>query len=122
MYCGYFWILSLKGIIHLLWKKLFFILLGKIKTEDFELFARPIDFVGINHYSRNLVKRSLNPISQFKVDSPDPNRVPVTEMNWEVYPKEFYDALIFLKSEYNNPVIFITEKGAAYRDQVVNGK
>ncbi|HEX3045806.1 MAG TPA: GH1 family beta-glucosidase [Bacillota bacterium] len=103
-------------------KKTLFLLHRKIKPADFELFARPIDFVGLNHYSRNLVKRSLNPISQFKVVPPDPNRVPVTDMDWEIYPEGFFNALMLLKTEYNNPVIFITENGAAFRDQVVEGK
>jgi beta-glucosidase len=103
-------------------EKLLFLLHGKIKPADFELFARPIDFVGINHYSRNLVKRSLNPISQFKVVPPDRNRVPVTDMDWEIYPEGFYQALMFLKTEYHNPALFITENGAAFRDQVVGGQ
>ncbi|MCL6589198.1 MAG: beta-glucosidase [Firmicutes bacterium] len=103
-------------------EKMLFLLHRKIKPADFELFARPIDFAGINHYSRNLVRRSINPISKFKVVPPDRNRLPVTDMDWEIYPEGFYQALMFLKKEYHNPVIFVTENGAAFPDEVVDGR
>lgn len=92
-----------------------------IREDDFNIIARPIDFVGINHYSRNIVRRSANPITHFKL-VPPPAGAALTDMGWEIYPPGFYDLLQFYKKEYNNPVLYITENGAAFRDTVVAGR
>ena len=45
-----------------------------------------------------------------------------TEMGWEVCPKGFYDLLIRVNEDYNHPKIYITENGAAYKDDtIING-
>jgi beta-glucosidase len=44
-------------------------------------------------------------------------------MGWEVYPEGLYDLLTRISREYENPVIMITENGAAYPDQrIENGQ
>jgi beta-glucosidase len=42
----------------------------------------------------------------------------MTDMGWEVYPEGIYDMLGRLHFDYDLPAIYITENGAAYRDQI----
>lgn len=102
-------------------ERLVHILNPRIREEDFEIIARPIDFVGINHYSRNIVRRSANPITHFAM-VPPPAGASLTDMGWEIYPSGFYDLLQFYRKEYNDPVLYITENGAAFRDTVAAGR
>lgn len=90
-----------------------------IADGDLAIVSPPIDFFGHNSYSRAIIK-----------DAPDTALLggtqvraegrPHTEMNWEVYPDHLYDALTRITRDYNAPVIYITENGAAYNDMVVN--
>ena len=42
-----------------------------------------------------------------------------TETGWEVCPQALTDALIWLKDEYGNPAVYITENGSAFYDPPV---
>lgn len=93
----------------------------KISSNDMNLISKNrADFLGINYYFRNIIKKiKTNSILQF--ENIFPKDALYTEMNWEIYPKGLYDLLIYIKKEYNNPEIYITENGAAFNDKVVNG-
>lgn len=83
--------------------------------EDFDLIQRPIDFIGLNYYTREVVRY-------------DPGRYPLkagpvrqsgstyTETGWEVYPQALTETLVWLKHHYGNPAIYITENGSAFYD------
>jgi beta-glucosidase len=90
------------------------------KNEDLELISQPIDFVGVNHYFRQIVKKSDIKNNRFEIVKPNYPGVKFTSFNWEIYPKGMYDILKWIKDEYNNPPVFITENGAAFDDKVVN--
>jgi beta-glucosidase len=45
-----------------------------------------------------------------------------TSSGREVYPPAFYDLLMRLKNEYGNPLMYITENGAAFTDKVEAGR
>ncbi|MBC8062430.1 MAG: beta-glucosidase [Clostridiaceae bacterium] len=93
-----------------------------IMPGDMEIIAgNSMDYLGVNYYFRKVVKRSPhNKIFQFEEVKPE--GAEYTEMNWEVYPRGLYDLLIRIKEEYNNPHIYITENGAAFKDdKIVNG-
>jgi beta-glucosidase len=86
-----------------------------IQKNDMKIISQPIDFLGINHYTVNRVKRSLMPVPGFTMVPPAAN-VPVTEMGWEIVPEAFYELLTWVRKNYNNPQVVITENGAAYPD------
>jgi beta-glucosidase len=92
-----------------------------IKPGDSELLAgTTIDFLGANYYSRMLVKHSAqDPLLGYESLKPDGL---YTAMGWEVYPQGLYDLLIRLDREYQHPVMYVTENGAAYNDELVAGK
>ncbi len=43
-------------------------------------------------------------------------------MGWEIYPQAMGRILRLIKDEYGDPVIFVTENGAAFPDAVADGK
>lgn len=92
-----------------------------IKSGDMELISQPMDFIGINVYTRAIVENAWPPIG-FKQVKPSYEGVEFTDMGWEVYPKAMYEALMWVKNNYNNPEIIITENGGAYEDKLIHGK
>jgi beta-glucosidase len=85
---------------------------------DLELIRQPVDFIGLNYYTRMVVRHDPNqyPLKATPVREPD---AIYTETGWEVYPQGLTDTLVWLKAEYSNPVIYITENGAAFPDPPV---
>jgi beta-glucosidase len=83
---------------------------GEILDGDMELIAVPIDFLGVNYYTRDIVRSPLLP------DLDDDASVERTGMTWEVYPAGLTETLEFVASRTGPLPIYITENGAAYPD------
>jgi beta-glucosidase len=79
-----------------------------------QLIAQPLDYLGVNYYSRSVV-------SAGKPWSPKEHGLPVTDMGWEIYPQGLTELLTRLHRDYPLPPIYITENGAAFPDQIENG-
>lgn len=92
------------------------------REDDLKIISRPMDFLGVNNYSRSVVKRSLIPVPGFTWVKPEKLGVKMTDMKWEVFPQGIYDLLKWIKSEYKNPTVYITENGAAFPDELKKGK
>ena len=92
----------------------------RMEEDDLPCLSRnPPDFLGVNYYSPTRIQRvdPHHPILGYEpVTPPDCSK---TEMNWEVYPEGLYDLLTRLSRDYGNPVVSITENGAAYADSRV---
>ncbi len=96
-----------------------------IKPEDMEAISRPMNFLGINLYSR--IKVSWAPWIPFLMTRFHHHRIPnreylrngvrYTSMGWEVYPEALYETLIKLRDDYGNIPVYITENGAAFTDK-----
>src|SRR6056297_288166 len=93
----------------------------EIKDGDMKLIAKEIDFLGINYYTRAVTKYNSNnkiiPISNIK-----PEGSKYTDMGWEVYPQGLYDLLIEIKEKYGDLPLYITENGAAFKDELNDGR
>jgi beta-glucosidase len=84
--------------------------------EDMDLIQQPLDFLGVNYYTRMLAAYDpSNPLMRASVIN---KRTPVTEMDWEVYPNGLYEILTRLRKDYHNPMLYVTENGAAFEDNV----
>ena len=84
--------------------------------EDMDLIKQPLDFLGVNYYTRLLATYDpSNPVTQAKVVQ---KNTPVTEMGWEIYPNGLCEILTRLRKEYDDPVLYVTENGAAFEDNV----
>ena len=90
-----------------------------IEPGDMEIIAAPMAYLGVNYYTRALVQ--ARPGGHFEILPPDDN-VPVTAMNWEIYPQGLCDLLLQLHNEYDLPPLFITENGMAEDDVIQDGQ
>jgi len=88
----------------------------KTRPEDFELMQEPIDFIGVNHYSRYIARRTLLPFIGFRLMRPSYENVLFTDFDWEIYPEGFFDVLTWIRDNYGNIPLLITENGAAFND------
>ena len=95
-----------------------------MKAGDEKLLAFDFDFIGIQNYTREIVKYSFfTPFIKAAVVKAEKRNVPLTAMNWEIYPEGIYHLLKMYHEEYPAiKKIIITENGAAFHDEVVDGK
>jgi beta-glucosidase len=83
-----------------------------VRDGDLEAISAPIDFLGLNYYSRALV--AAGPDGEpLHVRSP---KGQLTAMGWEVYPDGIRELLVRLHREYVPRALYVTENGAAYDD------
>lgn len=81
------------------------------------------DFIGLQNYTREVVKHSFfTPYLQAKLIYASERDVPLTDMKWEVYPESIYQILKKFDAYPQVKKIYITENGAAFPDEVKDGK
>jgi len=88
----------------------------EVLPDDMEVAAAPIDFLGVNYYTRAVCHDPAGGAGRRVVNRRDETRL--TARGWESYPQALYDLLLWLQTEYAFPKIYITENGAAYDDVV----
>ena len=83
--------------------------------EDLALICEPLDFLGVNYYTRNVTRFDPDawPVMAAPVRQ---KRATCTETGWEVFPRGLADILAWVKDRYGNPPVYITENGAAFYD------
>ncbi|NKF51688.1 beta-glucosidase [Shewanella sp. WXL01] len=89
-----------------------------IEAGDFDIIKQPLDFLGINFYTR-AVYTACDDMQYQQIDMPDK---PKTDIGWEIYPQAFTDLLTSLNELYPLPEVYITENGAAMADKLENGQ
>jgi beta-glucosidase len=86
---------------------------------DLDIISRPIDYIGINFYTRHVVKADADGAPSMVPQS----AAPATDIGWEIYPKALTDLLLNMKKRFGNlPPIYITENGAADNTVKVDGQ
>jgi beta-glucosidase len=77
--------------------------------KDMEVVSRPLDWAGINYYSRGLYAadptRAAFPIKQV------PGTLEKNDLGWEIYPKGLTDLLVRVSREYTKLPLYVTENG-----------
>jgi beta-glucosidase len=84
-------------------------------AADLEQICQPIDFLGVNYYTRSVTcdaPRAL-PVRAGRVRQP---RHAYTETDWEVYPPGLTNTLVWIKERYGDLPLYVTENGAAFYD------
>lgn len=87
--------------------------------DDFATITAPVDWCGINYYTRKLIAPDAGPWPQYaEIDGP----LPKTQMDWEIYPQGLYDFLIRTARDYTGDLpLIVTENGMANADTVAAG-
>ncbi len=83
---------------------------------DMAAIAAPLDFLGVNYYTRNVVGAGGGPDAP--MGRPVKPEGEYTEMGWEVYPEGLYKLLMSIHHNYGPRAMYITENGAAFVDAV----
>ncbi|MDT0441777.1 GH1 family beta-glucosidase [Streptomyces johnsoniae] len=94
-----------------------------VRDGDLATIAAPLDFLGVNYYSRHVVRAGVpRPGPTHWVGSQDvefvKRGVPQTEMGWEIDPDGLYETLTRVSREYGPLPLYVTENGAAFADEV----
>jgi beta-glucosidase len=84
-------------------------------ADDFALIRQPIDFLGVNYYTRNVTRFDAQG-GALRVVSVRQPRATYTETGWEVFAPALTDTLLWVKDRYGNPPTYVTENGAAFFD------
>lgn len=90
-----------------------------LSKEELEIIKAPMDFIGLNYYTRHVVKHfRLFKNSDIDILLDEKN---LSDLKWDVYPEGLYKLLIEL-SNYTSIPIYITENGAAFEDIIQNDR
>lgn len=90
--------------------------------KDDELMKVSFDFIGIQNYTREVVAHSIfTPYLNAKIIPADKRKVYYTAMDWEVYPEAIYEMILKFDSYKSVKKILITENGASFPDEVIDG-
>ncbi len=89
--------------------------------SDLVKISQKLDWIGINYYTRAIVK---NDVSEVNIGLKlIPGDLPKTDMGWEIFPDGLTKLLQRQKTDYSdNLPIHITENGMANKDQLINGQ
>jgi beta-glucosidase len=84
-------------------------------AEDLARIRQPIDFLGINYYTRSVTRfePTALPVRAVSVQQ---KRHAYTETGWEVYPPGLTDTLVWVRQQYGDIPLYVTENGAAFYD------
>ncbi len=84
-----------------------------VHSGDMEVIAEPMDHIGLNYYTRDVVRsHRVDESERPAAVTPGPE---FTEMGWEVHPEGLTYLLARIGEDFGGPV-FVTENGAAYSD------
>lgn len=88
-----------------------------VAPGDLEAIATHIDFLGVNYYTRAVLRSDELPEERNEPRAvPRVPRADRTDMGWEVFPQGLHALLLRLQREYAPARLYVTENGAAYAD------
>jgi beta-glucosidase len=87
----------------------------ELGAADCNLIRQPIDFLGVNYFTRSVIRDDPSSWPERVARVPQPQQV-TTELGWEVYPQALIDALTWVRQRYGDLPLYITEIGAAFVD------
>ncbi|UUP16983.1 GH1 family beta-glucosidase [Nitratireductor thuwali] len=88
--------------------------------RDFDIIAEPVDWVGINYYTRKLIAPDGS--GQFPALKEVEGPLPKTLMDWEIYPDGLAFFIDRVHRDYAKGLpIYVTENGMASADRLAGG-
>ncbi len=97
-----------------------------VSNDDLDIIATPTDFLGINSYNPAIVRPAANADNPLGFEPLTPQELvaagyALTAMGWPIVPEAFGQLLTRVARDYDVPAIYITENGAAFDDELVDG-
>ncbi len=94
-----------------------------MRAEDEKNMIFDFDFIGVQNYTREIIKNSwFMPYIKASLVPASKRGVALTEMGWEVYPEAIYEMIKKFNQYPQIKKLMITENGAAFLDHVENGE
>lgn len=85
-----------------------------VQAGDMAAIAQPMDYLGINYYTRSVIAASGEDWNA------KGRGLPVSDMDWEIYPRGLTDLLVQMHRDYPAlPPVYITENGGAFKDDAL---
>ncbi|MED1204540.1 GH1 family beta-glucosidase [Heyndrickxia acidicola] len=91
-----------------------------VKEGDLDSISGQLDFLGINYYTHSIIEEDENDDILRAANISETENV--TDMGWGIHPESLYHLLTRIKTEYTDIPLYITENGAAFQDQKMDGK
>ncbi len=88
-----------------------------LRKGDLAIIHQPIDFLGINYYSRLHVRDDPGSALLGAGFGPAPAGTAFTAMGWPIEPDGLFEQLLEFRDRYGNPPVYVTENGAAFDDK-----
>jgi beta-glucosidase len=80
---------------------------------DMAVVSAPLDWAGVNYYSRSLIESDpQSPGTPKTVDPPGETN----DLGWEIYPKGLTDLLVRVSRDYTKVPLYVTENGMSESD------
>jgi beta-glucosidase len=85
-----------------------------IRPGDLEIIKAPIDFIGINLYTRMTIRHDPGePLMGTRHAYPGEENE-LTDFGWEVYPRALSEMIMRISRDYPGTPLYVTENGASY--------
>lgn len=86
-----------------------------IQADDMAIIHQPLDFFGLNHYQRSVIRHNPGSLLDFAFHHP-PAGSATTDMGWEISPESFHQQLLEIHQRYGPTPIYVTENGAGFEE------
>jgi beta-glucosidase len=88
----------------------------EIRAGDMDAIKAPLDFIGINLYTRAVVAHDSQDrhmgVKQVRAGGEE-----VTDFGWEVYPQALSEMILRISKDYSGLPIYVTENGCSFGDK-----
>ena len=98
--------------------------LGTARRDgDLAICAQPLDFMGLNYYTRSIAKAPVTAADAERGYTFVPPQAPTprTDIGWEIYPEGLTRVVHQLQAQWPLPPLWITENGAADNTGLAHG-
>lgn len=93
--------------------------LPKNWQDDMARISAPLDWLGVNYYTRQTITEEAGPWPHYTMRKTD---APKTQMGWDIYPEGLGEILQMLRQDYTADLpLFVTENGMAWDDSPQDG-
>lgn len=92
-----------------------------VKEGDQESMGVETDFLGLNYYSRAILRDDSAP-NNLPRTILEPANDQKTDIGWEIFPEGLSNLLLRVHREYGPDSLVVTENGAAYHTRPANGR